>query len=290
MMSPRMTFRMEKAEGNIGELYIYDAIENSSVSYDGTVIESETDANIIREKLEAMGDITELRLYISSNGGDVKTGLAIYSQLKRMSCKKVAYIDGFAFSIASVIPMACDEVIMYPTSLLMVHNASAWCFGNAEAHRKFADDLDTISASAVTAYLDKAGEKLDKDTLTELLNAETYLSAEDCLKYGLCDRIDSNSSRGNTDVSGSSMYADAVIVMQRLLADEKRLNGSDPQAASKALHNIIARLNSETAVSGKSDDEPVKDKPQGENTGNTGVNITDKSEMIASAFINSLFK
>lgn len=184
-----MGFKMEYKD-NVYSLYLYDEIKPSRYNWDGEFIESTTDANYIREQLDAIPDGADIDIYISSNGGDVKTGLAIYSMLCRKKAKKTAYIDGFACSIASVIPMACQRVVMYPTSLIMIHNASGGFFGNAEQHRQFANDLDVISSSAVTAYLEKAGDKLDRDTLNKMLNAETWLNAKDCVKYGLCDAIE----------------------------------------------------------------------------------------------------
>lgn len=188
-MNYAMGFKMEYKD-NVYSLYLYDEIKPSRYNWDGEFIESTTDANYIREQLDAIPDGSDIDIYISSNGGDVKTGLAIYSMLCRKKAKKTAYIDGFACSIASVIPMACQRVVMYPTSLIMIHNASGGFFGNAEQHRQFANDLDVISSSAVTAYLEKAGDKLDRDTLNKMLNAETWLNAKDCVKYGLCDAIE----------------------------------------------------------------------------------------------------
>lgn len=281
MFDSKFAFKMQLLDNGIGELFIYDSITPDRKNYDGDVIASDTDANRIREKLDALGDISELKIYISSNGGDVKTGLAIYSMLKRKNCKKTAYIDGFAFSIASVIPMACDEIIMYPTSLMMIHNATACCFGNAEEHRKFADDLDTISASAVTAYLDKAGDKLDRETLNKLLNAETYLSADECLKYGLCDRIDSIQNVGNTPQAG--MHSDLMLQMKKCMSDGKM----------EELKAFLEKLNSargKDEAEGKDEKSEPKEEPKPDDNGkNAELTVTDKADMLVSAFVNGFF-
>ena len=298
MFNSKFAFKMQVTDNNIGELFIYDSVEPDRKNWEGDIIASETDANRIREKLDAMDNISELKVYISSNGGDVKTGLAIYSMLKRKNCKKTAYIDGFAFSIASVIPMACDEIIMYPTSLLMIHNASACCYGNAEEHRKFADDLDTISASAVTAYLDKAGDKLDRDTLNELLNKESYLSADECLKYGLCDRIESIQASRGTQGTDSNMYDDVMILMNRIIADQNR-KASDPKKASDALYALISKLSANASkdegvkneVKDKEEHTPEPDASKNpEDDKSADITVTDKADMLASAFLNSFFR
>lgn len=173
----------------IYDIYLYDEIRPDRVTWEGEIIKSKTDALNIKAELDKIPDGSKINLYVNSAGGDVKTGLAIYSQLSRKECEITGYVDGFACSIASVILMAADKVVLYPTSLLMIHCASGAMYGNADAHRQFADDLDIISNSATEAYLAKAGGKLNRETLDELLKAESWLSASDCLKYGLADEI-----------------------------------------------------------------------------------------------------
>ena len=98
-------------------------------------------------------------------------------------------IDGLAASVASVIAMAGDTVKMYPTSQMMIHNCWTYCQGNANELRKIADQMDGIMESSKIAYLSKAKDKLPKETLDELLDEETYLTAQMCYDYGLCDEI-----------------------------------------------------------------------------------------------------
>ena len=149
-------------------------------------------AKSFKKELDALGDIKTLNVYINSPGGDVFEGNAIYNMLarKKKKCQVNIYIDGLAASIASVIAMAGTKVYMPSNAMMMIHNA--WCFtyGNASELRKVADDLDKINTSTVMqAYLEKAGDNLDKETLIKLLDDETWLSAQDCLDYGLCDEI-----------------------------------------------------------------------------------------------------
>jgi ATP-dependent protease ClpP protease subunit len=78
---------------------------------------------------------------------------------------------------------------MYPTSQMMIHNCWTYASGNANDFRKIADQMDAIMESSRTAYLDKADGKLSAEKLQEMLDAETYLPAEKCLEYGLCDEV-----------------------------------------------------------------------------------------------------
>lgn len=189
-MPKTMYFVKQSAEPNTLDLYLYDYIEGDGEDWwTGEKIESETSANYVKEQLEAAGDVTQINVYINSYGGEVKEGLGIYNLLKRHPAQKTVYIDGFACSIASVIAMVGDPIIMANNGLMMIHHASAWADGNAEELRKIANDLEVIDKASCSSYLVKAGDKLDEKTLNKLLDAQTWLNAEDCLKYGLADKI-----------------------------------------------------------------------------------------------------
>ena len=177
-------------QANSLDIYLYDNIKGDKYNWWTDELEkSETSAKHVKEVLEQAGEVNTINLYINSYGGDVKEGLGIYNQLKRKPCQKVAYIDGFACSIASVIAMACDKVVMGTNSLMMVHHASMGAYGNAEELRKAANDVEVIDKASCSSYLTKAGDKLTEEMLTELLDNQTWISAEQCLEYGLADEI-----------------------------------------------------------------------------------------------------
>ncbi|MCT8978302.1 Clp protease ClpP [Clostridium sp. CX1] len=172
------------------DLYIYDHVQGDSEDWwTGEKIESETSANYIQKQLEDAKNVSNINIYINSYGGEVKEGLAIYNQLKRHPAQKTVYVDGFACSIASVIAMAGDKVVMGTNTLMMIHHASMGAWGNAEELRKAANDVEIIDKASCSSYLAKAGDKLSEETLNQLLDNQTWLNAEQCLQYGLCDEI-----------------------------------------------------------------------------------------------------
>ena len=179
----------QSAAENAVDLYIYGDVEADGYDWwSDEVIESETSANHFREELAKHSTAQQINIFINSNGGSVFEGTAIYNQLKRHPAHKTVYIDGFACSIASVIAMAGDEIVMPRNALMMIHNMWMCAQGNAEELRKAAEDLDTINAAGRAAYMEKAGDKLPEDKLVELMDAETWLTAEQCMEYGLADR------------------------------------------------------------------------------------------------------
>lgn len=183
MPKPNKKFWDFKAlDEKTGELTLYGEI--SDISWWGDEITPKQ----FKEDLDALGDIDVLNVYINSPGGNVFAGQTIHSMLKRHKATINVYVDGLAASIASVIAMAGDRVIMPRNAMMMIHNPWTIAMGNAQELRKTADDLDKAGQSMIEAYLSKAS--IERDKIAELMEAETWLSAEECLEYGFADEIE----------------------------------------------------------------------------------------------------
>jgi len=165
---------------NKAELYIYGDI------VDYAFWENDVDANTIRNQLKDL-QVSEIDVHINSYGGDVFTGIAIYNMLKNHSAKINVYIDGCACSIASVIAMAGDKIYMPKNALMMIHNCWTIAMGNSKDLRKTADDLDVIMNASIESYM--ARVKITREELIELLDNETWLTAEECVEKGFADEI-----------------------------------------------------------------------------------------------------
>lgn len=155
--------------------------------YEPTV--STTSQKYFAEHLAGLTDADTVNLYINSMGGSVKEAIGIYSLLQRCPATVTAYIDGFAVSAASVIAMAADKIIMPRNTCMMIHNAAWLAYGNPAELRKSADNLEVINKSVINSYIMHAGDKLPEDQLVKLLDAETWLTAAQCVQYGLADEF-----------------------------------------------------------------------------------------------------
>lgn len=174
---------------NVLQIYLYGEIEPATFDiWEGKKV-SKNSAEYIRSLIESNKNIIEIEIYINSIGGYVDEGVSIYNLLKRQSVLVTAYIDGMACSIASVVAMAADKIVMPSNTTMMIHHAIGGCYGNAKEHREFATQLDKISEASTNSYLVHAGDKLTRETLEPLLDAETFLTAEEAFNIGLCDEI-----------------------------------------------------------------------------------------------------
>ncbi len=172
------------ADNKSADIFVYGEVTKYAWEEYG-----EVSAQVFKKELDDLGDVETINLHINSPGGSVFEGINIYNMLKMHKAKVDVYIDALAASIASVIAMCGDTVYMHKNSMMMIHHAMTGAWGNAKQLRKAADDIEKISKTSCQTYLDRAGDKLTEETLQELLDAETWLSADEAFSYGLCDVV-----------------------------------------------------------------------------------------------------
>lgn len=166
------------------DIYIYGEVTKYAWEEYG-----EVSSTTFKQELDELGDVEVINLHINSPGGSVFEGITISNMLKMHKARVNVYVDALAASIASVIAMCGNVIYMHKNSMMMIHHAWDFVMGNAKQLRKAADDLDKISKSSCQAYLDRSGGKLTEEKLQELLDAETWLSADEALSFGLCDQV-----------------------------------------------------------------------------------------------------
>lgn len=145
----------------------------------------EVTPDLFREELKQhAGDLT---VVINSPGGDVFAGLAIYNALVNHNGNVTVRVDGLAASIASVIAMAGDKIIMSPGSMIMIHRPSVCAMGTVDDMEKAKDVLTKIEEGITPIYAKRTG--LDEDKIAELLEAETWMLADKAVELGFADEV-----------------------------------------------------------------------------------------------------
>ncbi|MBG9617523.1 head maturation protease, ClpP-related [Bacillus cereus] len=147
---------------------------------------SENNAEAVRRKIQDV-KAEKIHVHINSGGGSAFDGVAICNQLKQHDAEIIVHIDGWAASAASVIAMAGDKIVMPSNTMMMIHQASTFEYGNADLFEKTARDLRKID-SALAASYKKRFVGTDEE-LKQLLKDETWLTAEEAVALGLADEI-----------------------------------------------------------------------------------------------------
>lgn len=169
--------------------------------------EDDVTPKMFRAELEKRsGDVT---VRVNSPGGDVFAGVALYNMLNEHDGNVTVKVDGIAASIASLIAMAGDKIIMLPGSMMMVHNPWTFAMGNADDLEQVVESLKKTAESMVPIYIARTGQSEEK--VNELLKAETWMTASDAVELGFADEA----------VEAKTSLADAMAKISDLTASMK---------------------------------------------------------------------
>lgn len=186
----------------------------------------------IEDAIFGMQPGEELEVFINSGGGDVQAGQEIYSLLK--SVNSVAKIQGFAASAAGVAAMGCRKVLISDVGAIMIHNV--WCGGvSGDYHEmdKASEMLKSLNETMANAYVAKSGRPLTE--ILEIMDRETWLSADKAIEYGFADgRIDHGANGFGNSFCGLRLTEE---IKQRVLKEK-----AEQEKAESRKHEILKDL------------------------------------------------
>lgn len=190
-------------------------------------------------KLIEEADGEELEVIINSPGGDVYSGSEIYTALMDYNGPVNVKIVGVAASAASVIAMAGGVTKISPTAQIMIHNVTETASGDYRYFEHEAEVLKNYNKSIANAYMLKTGLKMNE--LLELMNKETWLTAQQAKKYGFVDEIMFDTGNKLAANMGNFMLPPEVINKIRENFADGKIGKSN--AKSDKLKLYKARLN-----------------------------------------------
>ncbi|MBO9598640.1 MAG: Clp protease ClpP [Cohnella sp.] len=217
------------------ELLIYGEI--SSFAFWG----DEVTPKEVNDILNAIGNVDELSVRINSPGGEVFAGMAIYSMLKRHPANVTAYIDGLAASIASVIPLAANKIVMMRGGMYMIHRPWGGVRqATSDKLRAQADLLDKIEGEMTALYSGKSG--MTAEQIGPLLAAETWYTADEAKTAGFIDEIEGDSVIAASLRDDSTAIINGVEMNWRQFANAPPLPKVESPPAEDHSYKIAAQM------------------------------------------------
>ncbi|NKI46389.1 Clp protease ClpP [Pseudomonas fluorescens] len=208
-----------EAEQQTIEVFVYGEIGTWGVS-----------ANQFVQDLRATDDgASPVIVAFNSIGGDLFDGLAIHNALSRLGERCTGRIDALAASAASVAVCGAHRVVIAANAMLMIHNPYTFTGGDAEDFRRVADVLDQTLEAIIAAYKSKAPD-IDEAELRRMVNAETWLTANEAVALGLADEVGDGlkvkACLGQGSVLQRFQHAPAELLAQ--LDEEPDVDPSEP--------------------------------------------------------------
>lgn len=207
---------------NEAEICFYGDINSDSMGEWSKYFPDDKCPSDIKEFFDQLSDdIEKIHVHINSGGGSVFGGIAIYNLLKNHKAEIIVHVDALAASIASVIAMAGDKIIIPKNAQLMIHKPMAWVSGNADEMRKEADVLDGCQKVILSTYMEHVKEGVTEKTINDLINAETWLNGEECQQYFDFDMEESNEAVAAADSEYFDRYDNLPEKYKKLSDDNK---------------------------------------------------------------------
>lgn len=231
---------MAKTNAKRGELYLYDPI-GADFFGDGVT------AKGVQKALDGMKGVQGLDIFVNSPGGDVFEGVTIFNQLQRFEVPKKVHVDGLAASIASVIAMVGDEIVIADNAMMMIHEPWGVCIGNAEDLRKRADLMDTVKGTLVGTYAERTSQK--PEAIEQWMAAETWMTAAECVERGFADRSVKEGTVASSESVTAAAATAAILAKFKNAPQSLRPSASSVGRANQARMSMrVARLRAEGVV------------------------------------------
>lgn len=151
----------------------------------------EADSELREEHLSrSLGEdfpLTPIWLHIYSGGGEIFAGLAIADQLKQIKTPIYSIVEGYCASAGTLISLACTKRFIQPSSFMMIHQLSGMVWGTYEELKDDMHIRDMLMGLLVTFYSERTTMSID--TVSELLQRNSWFNAQECIERGLVDGI-----------------------------------------------------------------------------------------------------
>lgn len=177
---------------NVGKIELYGDVYDE-VPKDWWTGEPITDQAItlidVKNALEELKDCSRLEIHLNSCGGNATVGLTIHNLLKGMNKHITCVIDGIAASAAFTIASACDDVQVYPGSLMMCHKVMSFMYGyyNSDALHKVINGNNAYDKASAAVYAKKTG--MSEAQCLNLMKNETWMTGEQAIEYGFANTL-----------------------------------------------------------------------------------------------------
>jgi len=230
-------YNIQNKADNSADIYIFDEIGTYGVTAQDFISE-----------IKGLKDMP-INLRINSLGGDVFDGMAMYNVIKRRESKTTVYIEGIAASIATIIALGADEVVMAENSLFMIHNAWGGASGEAKDMRKTAETLEKITSELTDIYVKKTG--LSYDAVAQMMDEETWLNAEEAYKLRFIDTIsDSIKVAAKYDVSKfKNITQEEIKNKLSININNKKMTNELKEWFNSKVEEIVTSVKGEVKVS-----------------------------------------
>jgi len=154
------------------------------------------------------GGYDSVLIHLQSIGGILGEAVSMINRIKSSSLTITFVVDSFVGSAGTLLAISGDRLLMPENAKFAIHNCYKPVVYDVDLTtiESLTTELKELNSISKKMYLKKANN-ITEEKLSELMDKTTYLSAEDCLKYGFCDKV----------IDPSDVYLVGREISQKLL-------------------------------------------------------------------------
>jgi len=174
---------------NIGsnQIFFYDDVTRQSVYNLSRQLDATSKSLQILKINYNIAIVPPVELYINSDGGEVLSAFSAVDRIKSSSIPVHSYCEGMVASAATLLSVCAHKRYIRKNGFMLIHQLSSGLWGPFEDLKEEVSNMELLMKYIKSIYLEHT--KISESDLVELLKHDTYLSSEECLKYGLVDEI-----------------------------------------------------------------------------------------------------
>ena len=191
-MKHRQFINSALLDNNVGKIEMYgDVYEEIPIDWwtGKPIVDQAITLKDVKNALEELKDCSRLEIHLNSYGGDATVGLTIHNLLRGMNKHITCVIDGIAASAAFTIASACDDVQVYPGSLMMCHKVMSLLIGyyNSDELNKVINGNNAYDKASAAVYAKKTG--MSEAQCLNLMKNETWMTGQQAIEYGFANTL-----------------------------------------------------------------------------------------------------
>lgn len=169
------------------QIFFYDDVTRQSIFTLNRQLDATSKSIQIFKIHYNLPTLTPIQLFINSEGGEVFSAFSAVDRITSSVVPVHSYVEGFCASAATLLSVCCHKRYIRKNGFMMIHQLSGGVWGNFETIKEESENMELLMKCIKRIYLQHT--KIPENDLIEILKHDTYLDAEECLKYGLVDEI-----------------------------------------------------------------------------------------------------
>ena len=140
--------------------------------------------------LDAQDQKKPIHFYINTPGGSISDGFAIFDTVRFLRAPVVTVCTGLSASMGTILmlsPQNKKDRVCLPNTRFMIHQPSSAYRGSAADIEIGAREILKLRDRLVEIYVQET--KMDEERIRADLNRDYWMTSDEAVKYGLCDRV-----------------------------------------------------------------------------------------------------